>query len=365
MNKAMILAPMAILCACMVTSCSDDGNDIGYAAPETINMSDRNLSFSAEGGVAVVNVACSHEFAIFSKADWLSVSPSNSIGTEADITITAEANTSSAERSGVIVIWSGGSRDSVSVSQAAPAVDPGEEIDCPIDGYKLVWHDEFDGAKLSSDWTAATGRGDNGWGNNELQYYTSSNASVADGLLTITLQDDGDQVTSSRLYAKVETGWRYGYIEAKIKLPTGKGTWPAFWMMPVNFTSWPGDGEIDIMEEVGYDANVVHSTIHCNKYNNTGTAVETARRTVSTAQSEFHVYALLWTADKLTFFVDGSELLSYANDGSGRDAWPFDSAFYPILNLAWGGGWGGQQGLDASCLPAQMQVDYVRVFQLD
>ena len=134
-------------------------------------------------------------------------------------------------------------------------------------------------------------------------------------------------------------------------------------MMPVNFKSWPGDGEIDIMEEVGYDANVVVSTIHCNKYNNGGTAIESARKSVPTAQSNFHKYAVEWTNDYMTFYVDGEKILTYNNDGSGKDAWPFDAAFYPILNLAWGGAWGGQQGLDESCLPATMEVDYVRVFQ--
>lgn len=188
-------------------------------------------------------------------------------------------------------------------------------------------------------------------------------AQVGNGTLKINLINDGGTIKSARLYARKNTGWQYGYIEASIKLPKGKGTWPAFWMMPVNFKSWPGDGEIDIMEEVGYDANVVVSTIHCNKYNNGGTAIESARKSVPTAQSDFHKYAMEWTKDYMTFYVDDEKILTYNNDGSGKDAWPFDAAFYPILNLAWGGAWGGQQGLDESCLPATMEVDYVRVFQ--
>ncbi len=363
MNHTMILSSIAAAALSLTAVACGDDNEIGYADAETITIASRTVTFTAEGGEATVNVKSSHEFSIFSQADWLSVSPTSSVGTEADITISAEANDKSTGRRGAVVIWAGGSRDSVIVTQSAKEVAPEEEITCPIDGYNLVWHDEFDGTKLSSDWTAATGKGDNGWGNNEIQYYTSENATVANGRLSITLKDDGNQVTSSRLYAKVSTGWRYGYIEARIKLPTGKGTWPAFWMMPVNFTSWPADGEIDIMEEVGYNPNVVHSTIHCNKYNNTGTSVETATKSVPTAQTDFHTYALLWTADKMTFYVDGSVILTYSNDGTGHDAWPFDSAFYPILNLAWGGGWGGQQGLDETCLPATMEVDYVRVFQ--
>ena len=187
------------------------------------------------------------------------------------------------------------------------------------------------------------------------------------GKLNITCFKAGSTIYSGRVYADVDKGWKYGYIEARIMLPEGKGTWPAFWMMPVDndFTAnpWPHCGEIDIMESVGYDPNVVVSTIHCTKYNNTGTAIESARKKVPTAQDEFHVYAMEWTADKMTFLVDGEPLLTYANDGTGEDAWPFDKPFYVILNLAWGGAWGGQQGVDESCLPAVMKVDYVRVFQ--
>ena len=204
-----------------------------------------------------------------------------------------------------------------------------------------------------------------GWVNNELQTYVREDqvAQVSNGTLKINLLDDGGTIKSARLYARESTGWKYGYIEASIKLPKGKGTWPAFWMMPVNWQKWPGDGEIDIMESVGYDPDVVVSTIHCTKYNNTGTTIESARRKISNSQTEFHTYGMEWTAEYMTFYVDGEKLLTYHNDGSGKEAWPFDAAFYPILNLAWGGAWGGGQGLDPTCLPATMEVDYVRVFQ--
>lgn len=201
--------------------------------------------------------------------------------------------------------------------------------------------------------------------NNELQNYVREDkvAQVSNGTLKINLLDDGGTIKSARLYARESTGWKYGYIEASIKLPKGKGTWPAFWMMPVNWQQWPGDGEIDIMESVGYEPDVVVSTIHCTKYNNTGTTIESARRKISNSQTEFHTYGMEWTAEYMTFYVDGEKLLTYRNDGNGKEAWPFDAAFYPILNLAWGGTWGGGQGLDPTCLPATMEVDYVRVFQ--
>lgn len=352
----MILCPM--LCLAALTACDDDDNDIRYAAPEAITIGQKSFGIGAGGGDLTTSVSASSAFATYTDAAWLTASPRNSLGREGDLTISVGAN-SAGERTGHVIVHSGGTRDTISVRQEAGT----QSIKCPIEGYTLVWNDEFDGTSLSADWTAATGTGSGGWGNNELQSYTADAATVSGGTLKITLADKGGQATSARLYAKVSTGWRYGYIEASIKCPKGRGTWPAFWMMPVNFTAWPADGEIDIMEHVGYAPTAVHSTIHCNKYNNTGTSIETSRHTLATAESEFHAYAVEWTAKRMTFYVDGTAILTYENDGTGRDAWPFDKAFYPILNLAWGGNWGGQQGIDASCLPAVMEVDYVRIYQ--
>lgn len=340
-----------------MSACGND-NEITYAQAETITIAQKTLTVGSEGGVVSTQVSASHEFSAYTDVAWLTVSPTNSVGRQTTVTITAEANTS-AERTGHVVIKSGGSRDSISVVQAAGQ----QTITCPLEGYQLVWNDEFNGSSLGSDWTWEVQPA--GWVNNELQTYVKDDkvASVSGGTLKIHLINDGGTVKSARLYARKSTGWMYGYIEARIKLPKGKGTWPAFWMMPSNYQSWPADGEIDIMEEVGYNPNVVVSTIHCNKYNNGGTATESASRSVPTAQSDFHDYAVEWTSKYMTFYVDGEKLLTYSNDGTGRDAWPFDAAFYPILNLAWGGAWGGQQGVDESCLPATMEVDYVRVFQ--
>ena len=341
-----------------VSACSND-TDITYAPEQTISIEEKQLALGNDGGTLSVEVSSDHEFAAYTNDSWLTVSPSGSTGKTALLKITAEPNTGD-ERKGCIVIWSGGSRDSISVTQGAGQKP---SITCPLAGYQLVWNDEFDGNKLSGDWTWEVKPAR--WVNNELQNYVKDDrvANVSDGTLKINLIDDGGTIKSARLYARPKTGWQYGYIEARIRLPKGKGTWPAFWMMPVNFKSWPADGEIDIMEEVGYNPNVVVSTIHCNKYNNGGTPTESQSRKVATAQSEFHRYALEWTKDYMTFYVDDEKILTYSNDASGKDAWPFDAPFYPILNLAWGGVWGGQQGLDESCLPATMEVDYVRVFQ--
>ncbi len=158
--------------------------------------------------------------------------------------------------------------------------------------------------------------------------------------------------------------WTYGYFEARLKLPVGKGTWPAFWMMPKNFTAWPDDGEIDIMEEVGYRPNYVSSSIHCKAYNHAIGTQKTAEKFVASAQSEFHVYAVEWTEDYIFAYIDGVRYFTFMNDKKGiYDSWPFYKPFYLKLNLAWGGNWGGAQGVDPSCLPATYEIDYVRVFQ--
>ena len=158
--------------------------------------------------------------------------------------------------------------------------------------------------------------------------------------------------------------WTYGYFEARLKLPVGKGTWPAFWMMPKNFTAWPDDGEIDIMEEVGYRPNYVSSSVHTKAYYHSIGTQKTAERLVATAQSEFHVYAVEWTADFVKGYIDGEKYFEFLNDHmNSKNTWPFNTPFYLKLNLAWGGNWGGAQGVDESALPTTYEIDYVRVFQ--
>ena len=209
-----------------------------------------------------------------------------------------------------------------------------------------------------------------GWVNHELQNYVNHTTpkgryvtEIMDGTLRIHCFKEDGKIYSGRVYAKVKSGWTYGYIEASIKLPKGKGTWPAFWMMPVNFKSWPADGEIDIMEEVGYHPDYVSSSLHANAHVHSNGTQVTHEMYCKGAEGEFHTYAIEWTAQNITTFVDGKKQLSYDNRGLGRDDWPYNDPFYVIFNLAWGGDWGGQQGVDENALPATMEVDYVRVFQ--
>lgn len=331
----------------------------------------QNTVYSVSAGESVlVGVACQGDYSVKSNDSWITAEKVSGVTigyvTDTDgIRITTSANTSMESRTGTVDVISGDGKVTITVIQNS-AEDT--NINTP-EGYRLVWNDEFNsGATLGSDWTHEV-QGP-GWVNNEEQAYVNGQADgkrvteLVDGRLRINCFKGTDgKIYSGRVYAKVNQGWQYGYFEARIKLPSGKGTWPAFWMMPVNFRTWPGDGEIDIMEEVGVDAGWVSSTIHCNKYNNGNTSIEHGSKYLSTAESDFHVYAYEWTSSNLKFYVDGGEILNYRNDGSGYDAWPFDQPFYVILNLAWGGAWGGYNGVDYNALPVTMEVDYVRVFQ--
>lgn len=348
-----------------LAGCGSSSND-DPALETTITVSSDALTLPAAGGSQSFTLAANHEWGLVSTPEtWLKVAPTSGLSSagETKITVTAEANPNTSSRSASLVFAAGTARKTVIVTQDAATT---AKYDAP-EGYELVWHDEFDGNQLSDDWMEEQKPA--GWVNNELQNYikgTSVNE-VKDGNLLIHCYKEGGTIYSGRVYAKVDRGWTYGYFEARIKLPSGKGTWPAFWMMPANndFSSnpWPGCGEIDIMEEVGVDPNIVSSTIHCNKYNNGNTATEHASLKVPTAESDYHVYACEWTASKIEFFVDGQSILTYAPTDKTKDFWPFNVPFYPILNLAWGGSWGGYKGVDGTALPATMSVDYVRVFQ--
>lgn len=241
---------------------------------------------------------------------------------------------------------------------------------------KLVWSDEFNkpGLPDSSKWGYDKGRGcpeNCGWGNHELQYYTTArkeNARVVNGKLIIEARKEKFEdasYTSARLVTKNKGDWKYGRIEVKAKIPAGTGMWPAIWMLPTKweYGGWPQSGEIDIMENVGYWPDSVFGTVHTGKYNGmlgTQKSKATVRKDLSKA---FHVYAIEWTAEDITFFVDKEVYNVFKNDGTGVAAWPFDKEFHLLLNIAVGGDWGGKYGVDEKIFPQRMEVEYVRVYQ--
>jgi beta-glucanase (GH16 family) len=233
-----------------------------------------------------------------------------------------------------------------------------------------VWADEFDGTGVpdATKWMFETGN--SGWGNNELQYYTrGENATVANGKLTIEARREdrnGAKYTSTRMITRGFQDFLYGRIEASIKIPAGRGTWPAFWMLPTDnsYGNWPRSGEIDIMEHVGYEPNKVHVSVHTEAFNHMIGTQKTNSLMVPTALSDFHKYHVDWTPYAVRGFVDDVQVFEFINSNTGYAAWPFNKRFFLILNIAVGGNWGGAQGVDDNIFPSKMEVDYVRVYGL-
>ncbi len=236
--------------------------------------------------------------------------------------------------------------------------------------YKLVWQDNFDGTNLdTTKWNYDLGAG--GWGNNEWENYTNQNAIVNNGVLSIVAklagpgQHAGDY-TSSRINTAGKEEFLYGRIEVRAKLPGGRGTWPAFWMLgsDIGSVGWPACGELDIMENVGYDPYWIQASIHTpSSYGNT---VNTGRFEVPDCDTAFHVYGMTWTSSKIEFYVDDPSKPYYTYDPAVKtlNNWPFNKPCFIILNLAIGGNWGGAKGVDDSVFPQIYKIDWVRVYSL-
>ena len=250
----------------------------------------------------------------------------------------------------------------------------------PSHAAKLIWSDEFNGKSLDmSKWSFDTSRNKLGWYNKELQYYAANrpeNLRLENGKLIIELRKDptaidrfadwgNQQYSSAKIVTKGKAAFDTGFVEVSAKLPCTRGTWPAIWMLPEGDSPWPDGGEIDILEQVGSQPNVAHATLHTRLFNHvmhTGRGAETP---VPTACSAFHRYQLAWTKEAITIGVDGRAYMRVRNDQSGGSgAWPFDTPFYLILNLAMGGDWAAAKGIDDAALPQRMEIDYVRVWQM-
>jgi beta-glucanase (GH16 family) len=253
---------------------------------------------------------------------------------------------------------------------------------------ELVFEEEFNGTTLNtSTWFAETGTGNNGWGNNEKQYYTSSenNIKVADGYLNIIARHQpnyngsGANFTSARIITRNKKSWLYGKFEARMKLPAGRGMWPAFWMLPQPpnpYGGWPGSGEIDIMEYRGDRITRAEGTLHYgddwpgNDFDNTAYFL-----TSGTFANSFHVFSIEWEPGIIRWYVDGKlfktetqnpNSLSKATNNPNK--WPWDKNFFMILNLAVGGWYSGDPS-EADIIGSEtdytrtLQVDWVRVYK--
>jgi beta-glucanase (GH16 family) len=270
------------------------------------------------------------------------------------------------------------------VAVIEPPLNPNVDSSVPapaLAGWSLVWSDEFStpGLPNPTKWTYDTERNRQGWYNNELQYYSAArfeNSRISNGRLIITARqerlttasDYGNQnYTSARLITRGLASWTYGFWEIRAKLPCGLGTWPAIWTLGTG-GRWPDDGEIDIMEQLGTSAaekQQISGTIHTRAFNWQGGTLGVAKgasRSLPNACTDFNNYQMTWDADSITIGVNGTNYFQYRNPKNGDTRqWPFNAPQYLLLNLAIGGDLGG--AVNNAQLPAQMEVDYVRVYR--
>jgi len=255
---------------------------------------------------------------------------------------------------------------------AVLAILSGSQDGDPKAGKHLVWQDQFkvsglpDPAKWGYEYGFVR--------NDEKQFYTKSrlqNARVKGGELIIEARHEefeGGQYTSAALEST--RAWDHGYFEFVAKIPTGKGTWPAIWFLGdgvrkkgSEFINWPLCGEIDLMENVGFDPEKVHFNIHTQANSKAVGSVASTHIDVPKVWEGWHTYGLDYQAHKLVMYFDGKKVLTYLDDGKGEGGWPFNKPQFIILNLAIGGNWGGQQGIDDAVFPAKFEVKSVQVYQ--
>lgn len=266
---------------------------------------------------------------------------------------------------------SGGGGGGVSSSSSSSSISITNSAWVPA-GYSLVWNDEFSGTGLpdATKWVDDTTANTYTAGNGELQYYTAAdldNQTVTGGQLHITARKEdmtgspnymGQHYSSARIVTRGKADWTYGFFDVRAKMPCGAGTWPAIWTLASGGT-WPTDGELDIMEQLGRDPNTIYGTVH-DDFNQAhfgdGNSVA-----VTDACGTFHNYEMTWTADKVEIAVDGVVYSTYTNAHTGHAQWPFTAPQYLLLNLALGGSWAGP--VDDTALPREFVVDYVRVYQ--
>lgn len=231
---------------------------------------------------------------------------------------------------------------------------------------KLVWQEEFNGKVLDEKvWNFELGDGCPnicGWGNNEKQIYTDENHSIQDGNLKITVKKDVNKYTSTRITTAQKKEFTYGRIEVRAKIPTGKGIWPAFWMLGSNISKvgWPQCGEIDILEYVGREPNIVFTSLHTQDSH--GNTINTKKTQIQEIENGFHLYAIDWTKEKIEFFVDNQSVYVFEPKEKNDNTWPYNQPFYFIINVAVGGNFGGHD-IDDTIFPQEFIIDYIKVYQ--
>jgi len=236
--------------------------------------------------------------------------------------------------------------------------------------YKLVWNDEFTttGYPDTNKWKYEEGL----IRNQELQYYTKArkeNIDIENGNLVITALKEnyeGAKYTSASIRTKNKFNFRYGKVEIRAKFPSAIGTWPALWLLGMNENNkvnWPLSGEIDMLENVGWEPDTIHFNVHTKAYHHLLKTNKGKKLFVKNGHLDFHVYGLEWTKEKVDFYFDHKKVFTFKNEHTGMETWPFDNYMFIIMNLSIGGFWGGIKGVDDSKFPHQFMIDYVRVWQ--
>ncbi|HAS72719.1 MAG TPA: glycoside hydrolase [Clostridiales bacterium UBA8960] len=238
--------------------------------------------------------------------------------------------------------------------------------------YVLIWSDEFDKGHLDlNKWQIDVGGG--GFGNNEAQYYTdrSINCRIENERLVIEAHKEDYEnrhYTSAKITTYGKFSFKYGKLEVVAKLPHGKGTWPAVWLLPDSIkegVKWPLCGEIDVVEHVGRGQDVMHFSLHTGAYNHNLNSQYTSVHKLNGVSEEFKKYTMIWEEDYIEFKVDDVTLCRFTKGEDGKDAsekgWPFNQPFFLIINLAMGGNWGGE--IDDRILPQKLEIEYVRIFE--
>ena len=348
----MVYKFVAMGCAALIAylaACSDDASP-SFAGP---------AESSADSSSSVIPAESSAD----SSSSVIPASSGNLLSSSSESVIESSAASSSSaagQSSSSAETASSSSSETTSSSSAEPAAE-------------YFWHDEFDGETIdTSKWTFEIGTGASGWGNNEWEYYTDrkENAYVKDGVLHIRAQKEdyeGQKYTSARMLTKGKFAFKYGTVEARIALPTGKGIWPAFWMLGENFDTvgWPACGEIDIIEAVNTE-NKIYGTNHWangSEYatygNNTGNYRD---QKFDLDITQFHTYKFTWDEKYIRMYVDDfmyHEILIENNEGDTEE---FHKPFFFLLNVAVAGNWPGFE-VDDSQFPNEMLVDYIRVIK--
>ncbi len=246
--------------------------------------------------------------------------------------------------------------------EVSPTPTPGWQRE----DWELVWGDEFNGETISTEnWLFNIGG--TGWGNNELQYYTDrlENVRVEDGILIIEARQEtylGSKYTSARIITQYMQSWTYGRVEARMKLPMGRGVWSAFWMLgdDINKVGWPQCGEIDIMENIG-EPDTIYGTLHGPGYSRGDGVGSFHKKTGTNLTEDFHVYAIEWKPNEIRWYLDDN-IYQILTDADIPGKWVYDHPFFIILNLAIGGNWPGYPD-ETTIFPQRLYVDYVRVYK--